>query len=281
MAQDTQTDLNRTETADPGDNVIGRQVLAWLEERAEALSGYGIESELTLRETAESSLISRETEEGLEKGDVVWGIMLHYYGLLEDFDIFVTLLPCDTDEGDAFLLSLSHYREEDEKLEITGWSFPLTDYPEAFSEPEDFLEVIILFKKICAGETLEPAPAPEGEKEIPEILYELPRLQALFEQLNEAGAEPELLRHEQGRSYIRIFDGELRFELSYLQVGEGDAWILRAELFGKEGENGEEMLLLRFDIPEFGGFSYTADYGRLLEIMEVIASREGEGGGRQ
>ena len=70
--------------------------------------------------------------------------------------------------------------------------------------------MIILFKKICAGETLEPAPAPEGEKEIPEILYELPRLQALFEQLNEAGAEPELLRHEQGRSFTttRSFSGK-------------------------------------------------------------------------
>ena len=281
MTQEAQTDYNKTGKDVPGDEAPGRQVLLWLEKRAETLLKYGFESELTLRETVESSRLLRETDEGVKQGDVVRGIMLYNTGQEESFDVFVTLLPCDTDEEDAFLLSLSHYQEEDGKRKISGWSFPLTDFSNALSGPEDFPDLITMFKKICAGETFEPARTPEGEQEIPEIFYELPRLQALFESLNGAGAEPEIIRREQGQSFIRVNDGRLWFELSYMSLDEGDTFILRAELFEEAEQDGEGKLLLRFDIPEFGGFLQTADYGRLLETMEVIAFRQRQEGGRE
>lgn len=106
---------------------------------------------------------------------------------------------------------------------------------------------IFIFSIISGG--------PGQEEKTAFRLWEFPR----------AGAEPELTGSNEGES-VRINDGKITIELSYLRTVFPETWILVLKC---AEENGKSITLR---IPEYGGLKAPEEYGRLLEAAEILNS---------
>ena len=214
-------------------DTVQDQIMSWLMKAMDGLEEMGEECELTL------FLPAPEDSPALGQPAVRVGE-----------DIF-TVIPMEIDDDDVYLFSIIHpYPAQDDGISFREWEFPRTgDEVDA----EELKMTLKLFRRACEEGTFE-----RDDEGIPDILYEMPRLQGLFASLAETGTEPELVRDNEGAS-ILIKDKDISVRLSYIRTGYPEAWILVLEC-RDEKENRKT-----FQIPEFGGLKDSLHYGELVE----------------
>ena len=216
------------------------QVMSWLFEAMDGLSMQGMKCEMTL------FLPAPEDSPALGQPAVRAGE-----------DIF-TVTPLEADDNDIFIFSIiSGGPGQEEKTAFRLWEFP---WAGAEIDIEELMQIITLFDKAWSNEIFE-----IDTEEIPEDIYRMPRINGLYACLAEIGAEPELTGSNEGGS-VRINDGKITIELSYLRTVFPETWILVLKC---AEENGKSITLR---IPEYGGLKAPEEYGRLLEAAEILNS---------
>ena len=218
-------------------DVAQDQIMSWLTEAMEGLEEVGEECELTL------FLPAPEDSPALGQPAVRVGE-----------DIF-TVIPMEIDDDDVYLFSIIHpYPGQEDGISFRSWEFPGTgDKVDA----EELLMTLKLFRRAYEEGAFE-----SDAGGLPDMLYEIPRLQGLFAGLAETGAEPEFVRNDEGAS-ILISDKAVTVRLSYMSTGYPEVWILVLEC---EDEKGNKKT---FQIPESGGLKDPLHYGKLIETALI------------
>ncbi len=170
-------------------------------------------------------------------------------------DILLSLYPIESDHSDMLILSLSRtVSTSNGKLSYARWEFPLTGDT---LRNNNLLRILNIFDR-----SLDDKPLYDTDDAARVFYAEYIRLNGVSEKLWDIGIGHELFTPTDRSPFIEIKDEDISVEISYINAGDIDSWILTIEC-KKSAET------VRYDIPEFGGIRSSDDYGKLIEAAEM------------